>query len=115
MTTQTIPKTTFIELAELVEPVPMVPPLLSSPLKVSQTSPFLYQNADRSTDAKQARDLISVLRESKQNIDPRLSEMARFSGGGGGGRGRGGWRGRGGGGGHHGGTFGYKGYPGHTY
>lgn len=55
-------------------------------------------------DAKQARDLVSILTESKQNIDPKLSEMARYSGGGGGGRGhgggRGGWRGgRGGGGG----------------
>jgi hypothetical protein len=48
-------------------------------------------------DAKQARDLIGVLRESNQKIDPRLMEMARFGGGGGGGRGRyGGGRGRGG-------------------
>jgi ATP-dependent RNA helicase DDX5/DBP2 len=45
-------------------------------------------------DAKQARDLVNVLIESKQKIDPRLEEMARFSGGGGG-RGRGGWGGRG--------------------
>ncbi|KAL8243694.1 hypothetical protein R6Q59_009952 [Mikania micrantha] len=53
-------------------------------------------------NAKQARDLVGILTESKQNIDPRLSEMARYGGGGGGhGRGgRGGWRGgRGGGGG----------------
>jgi ATP-dependent RNA helicase DDX5/DBP2 len=52
-------------------------------------------------DAKQARDLVSVLSESKQNIDPRLAEMARYGGGGGGGRGgwgRGGRGGRGGGG-----------------
>jgi ATP-dependent RNA helicase DDX5/DBP2 len=48
-------------------------------------------------DAKQARDLVSVLTESKQAVDPRLLEMARFSGGGGGGRGYGGGRGRGGG------------------
>jgi ATP-dependent RNA helicase DDX5/DBP2 len=47
-------------------------------------------------DSKQARDLIGVLQESKQKIDPRLMEMARFGGGGGGGRGFGG-RGRGGG------------------
>lgn len=54
-------------------------------------------------NAKQARDLISILTEAKQTIDPRLAEMARYSGGGGGGRGyggRGGYRGgRGGGGG----------------
>lgn len=47
-------------------------------------------------DSKQARDLVGVLSESKQQIDPRLSEMARYSGGGGGGRWHGG-RGRGGG------------------
>jgi ATP-dependent RNA helicase DDX5/DBP2 len=53
-------------------------------------------------NAKQARDLLSILQEAKQNIDPRLAEMGRYSGGGGGGRGygRGGYRGgRGGGGG----------------
>jgi ATP-dependent RNA helicase DDX5/DBP2 len=45
---------------------------------------------------KQARDLVNVLQEAKQQIDPRLAEMARF--GGGGGRGYGGYgRGRGGG------------------
>ncbi|KAL1589624.1 ATP-dependent RNA helicase dbp2 [Cladosporium halotolerans] len=53
-------------------------------------------------NAKQARDLVNVLREAKQQIDPRLAEMVRYGGGGGGGRGRGGrWgggRGRGGGG-----------------
>ena len=49
-------------------------------------------------DAKQARDLVNVLTESKQPIDRRLVEMARYSGGGsGGGRGYGGGRGRGGG------------------
>ncbi len=49
-------------------------------------------------DQKQARELVNVLQEAKQQIDPRLAEMARF-GGGGGGRGYGGWgRGRGGGG-----------------
>lgn len=47
-------------------------------------------------DAKQARDLVNVLSESKQPIDPRLMEMARYGGGGGGGRGRG-YGGRGGG------------------
>jgi ATP-dependent RNA helicase DDX5/DBP2 len=56
-------------------------------------------------DAKQARDLIAVLVESKQKIDPRLQEMARY-GGGGGGRSFGGGRGRGGGrGGGHGGGY----------
>lgn len=58
-----------------------------------------YQNADSSLDQKQARDLLHVLKEANQQIDPRLSEMARFGGGGGGGgRGFGGGRGgRGGG------------------
>ncbi|KAJ5666909.1 ATP-dependent RNA helicase dbp2 [Penicillium macrosclerotiorum] len=48
-------------------------------------------------NAKQARDLVTILTEAKQQIDPRLAEMVRYSGGGGGGRwggrGRGGWRG----------------------
>lgn len=49
-----------------------------------------------SPDQKQARDLVNVLQEAKQQIDPRLVEMTRY--GGGGGRGYGGWgRGRGGG------------------
>ncbi|KAJ9652661.1 ATP-dependent RNA helicase dbp2 [Neophaeococcomyces mojaviensis] len=51
-------------------------------------------------NAKQARDLIGILQEAKQQIDPRLAEMGRYSGGGGGGSryGRGGHRGgRGGG------------------
>lgn len=47
-------------------------------------------------DQKQARDLVNVLQEAKQQIDPRLAEMTRY-GGGGGGRGYGGYRGRGGG------------------
>jgi len=53
-------------------------------------------------NAKQARDLLSILQEAKQNIDPRLAEMGRYSGGGGGGRGygRGGHRGGGRGGGY---------------
>jgi ATP-dependent RNA helicase DDX5/DBP2 len=49
-------------------------------------------------DSKQARDLVSILVESKQQIDPRLQEMARYGGGGGGGGRWGGGRGRGGGG-----------------
>lgn len=48
-------------------------------------------------NSKQARDLVNILRESKQEIDPRLAEMVRYGGGGGGGRGWGGGRGRGGG------------------
>ncbi|KAG9246360.1 ATP-dependent RNA helicase dbp2 [Calycina marina] len=51
---------------------------------------------------KQARDLVAVLTEAKQQIDPRLIEMTRY-GGGGGGRYGGGGRGRGGYGGGRGG------------
>lgn len=50
--------------------------------------------ANPNVDSKQARDLVSVLQEAKQQIDPRLAEMTRY-GGGGGGR-FGGYRGRGG-------------------
>lgn len=56
-------------------------------------------------NAKQARDLVNVLQEAKQHVDPRLGEMARYSGGGGSSR-YGGYRGRGGGGG---GGGGYRG------
>ncbi|KAI9826120.1 MAG: ATP-dependent RNA helicase dbp2 [Thelocarpon impressellum] len=57
-------------------------------------------------NSKQARDLVAVLTESKQQIDPRLAEMARY-GGGGGGMGRFGGGGRGGrGGGRGGGGYG---------
>jgi ATP-dependent RNA helicase DDX5/DBP2 len=60
-------------------------------------------------NSKQARDLVSVLQEAKQQIDPRLHEMTRYGGGGGGrfggrGFGRGGHRGHGGGGGGGGGA-----------
>lgn len=59
----------------------------------SLASPDLTNN---SPDQKQARDLVNVLQEAKQQIDPRLAEMVRY--GGGGGRGYGGYgRGRGGG------------------
>lgn len=52
----------------------------------------------RILDAKQARDLVNILTESKQDVPSGLMEMARFNGGGGGGgRGYGGGRGRGGG------------------
>lgn len=56
--------------------------------------------------------MVTILTEAKQQVDPRLAEMVRYSGGGGGGRwggGRGGWggrgRGRGGGGGGRGGGY----------
>ncbi|KAK9476670.1 P-loop containing nucleoside triphosphate hydrolase protein [Lipomyces japonicus] len=49
-----------------------------------------------SENSKQARDLLTILTEANQEIDPKLAEMAHFRGGGGGGW-RGG-RGRGGGG-----------------
>ena len=55
-----------------------------------------YDANDGNADSKQARDLVNILRESKQEIDPRLAEMVRYGGGGGGGRGWGGGRGRGG-------------------
>jgi ATP-dependent RNA helicase DDX5/DBP2 len=48
-----------------------------------------------SDNSKQARELINVLREANQVVDPKLAEMARYSSGGGysrygyGGRGRG--------------------------
>jgi ATP-dependent RNA helicase DDX5/DBP2 len=48
-------------------------------------------------NSKQARDLVGVLQEAKQHIDPRLAEMVRYGGGGGNNR-YGGYRGRGGGG-----------------
>ncbi|KAI8148162.1 P-loop containing nucleoside triphosphate hydrolase protein [Fennellomyces sp. T-0311] len=62
-------------------------------------SAFTFFTAD---NARQARDLVSILRETSQTIDPRLQLMADTSGGGGGGgrggrRGGGGYRGRGGG------------------
>lgn len=46
-------------------------------------------------DAKQARDLVTILREAKQQIDPALADMVRHSGGGGHSRYGGGGRGRG--------------------
>ncbi|KAI0392305.1 Rapamycin-insensitive companion of mTOR, N-term-domain-containing protein [Xylariaceae sp. FL0594] len=57
-------------------------------------------------NSKQARDLVGILQEAKQQIDPRLAEMVRYGGGGGGrygGRGYGGRGGGGRGGGHRGG------------
>ena len=103
MTIRTIRKIIFIVLVVQLVLVRRVPPSPSSPQIVS---PQLYHHnctviLTLRLDAKQARDLVNILQESKQQIDPRLSEMGRYSGGGGGGRwgGRGGGRGRGGGGG----------------
>jgi ATP-dependent RNA helicase DDX5/DBP2 len=53
-----------------------------------------------SDSAKQARELVNVLREANQFVDPRLAEMARYSSGGGNSR-YGGYRGRGRGGGNY--------------
>jgi uncharacterized membrane protein YgcG len=100
MTTRTIPKTTFTVLVELVVLVRRVLPLPSLPLKVRFCLIYTtVSQADRFLDSKQARDLVSVLTEAKQQIDPRLHEMARYGGGGGGGGRWGGGRGRGRGGG----------------
>ncbi|KAJ3725902.1 P-loop containing nucleoside triphosphate hydrolase protein [Lentinula raphanica] len=56
-------------------------------------------------NAKQARELVAILKEAKANIPPQLEEMTMFSGGGGRSRygGGGGRGGRGGGGGYRGG------------
>jgi len=102
MTTPTIRRIISIVLAELVVLAPTALPSLSSPLTVSYLG-FLHQaivfmlTDPFSADAKQARDLVSVLQEAKQQIDPRLAEMARYGGGGGGGGRYGNYRGRGGG------------------
>lgn len=90
--------------AVLVVLVPRAPPSHSSPLTVCIFHGLRHQYLTfRFTDSKQARDLVTILTEAKQQIDPRLAEMVRYSGGGGGrwggGRGRGGWSGRGRGGG----------------
>ncbi|KAJ4487901.1 P-loop containing nucleoside triphosphate hydrolase protein, partial [Lentinula aciculospora] len=64
-------------------------------------------------NAKQARELVGILKEAKANIPPQLEEMTMFGGGGGRGRGRGGGGGGGGrwggGGGGGGGDNGYGG------
>lgn len=63
------------------------------PPNTFEAEPSLTQDID----SKQARDLVNVLTEAKQQIDPKLAEMARYGGGGGGrfggGRGWGGGRG----------------------
>ncbi|KAI8898559.1 P-loop containing nucleoside triphosphate hydrolase protein, partial [Globomyces pollinis-pini] len=55
-----------------------------------------------SDNFKQARDLVKILDEAKQVVEPKLREIARASGGGGAGGGRGGGRGGYGGGGGYG-------------
>lgn len=79
----------------------------------SQYYPFSPSktHANPDIDSKQARDLVNVLREAKQQIDPKLEEMSRYGGGGGGGRGYGG-RGGGRGGRGRGGYGGGGGYSG---
>ncbi|KAK9767840.1 ATP-dependent RNA helicase dbp2 [Basidiobolus ranarum] len=62
-------------------------------------------------NAKQAKDLVGILQEAKQEVDPKLLEMARFGGGKGGNRRFGGGGGRGGRGGGRGG-YGGGGYGG---
>ena len=91
----------FTELAGLVVPVPKELPLPYLPLIVSSCGSTLIVALCLLVvaDAKQARDLVAILTESKQQIDPRLAEMARYGGGGGGGGGGWGGRGRGRGGG----------------
>jgi hypothetical protein len=98
MTTRTTPRTTFIVLVVPVVLVLWVLPLPFSLLRV-RISPFVVERSSANiiTDSKQARDLVQILTESKQQIDPRLHEMARYGGGGGGGGRWGGGRGRGGG------------------
>jgi hypothetical protein len=100
----TIPITrriTSIVLVELVVLVPRALPLRCLLLTVSPGSfyPNMSISTNSSPDSKQARDLVGVLQEAKQQIDPRLHEMTRYGGGGGGryggrGYGRGGHRGR---------------------
>jgi len=41
---------------------------------------LLQPFANKLADQKQARDLVAVLTEAKQQIDPRLSEMTRYGG-----------------------------------
>src|SRR5579859_5431163 len=99
MTTRTTRRTMFIASAGLDVRDGAARPSPSLPLTVGTLwgeGHFTRQDADIVADAKQARDLVAVLSESKQQIDPRLAEMARYSGGGGNrsyGGGRGGGRG----------------------
>lgn len=97
----------FTVLVVQVVLVRLVPPLPSLPQRVSNRTSLLNDNANALIDSKQARDLVQILTESKQQIDPRLHEMCRYGGGGGGGR-WGGGRGRGRGG-HGGGRGGWTG------
>jgi hypothetical protein len=100
MITLTTRRTTFTESAGLPAEAKRVPLLPCSPLIVRHLLLCLLNTTNSSIDQKQARDLVNVLREAKQQIDPRLEEMTRYGGGGGGGRyggyrgGRGGGRGK---------------------
>ena len=87
-----------VVLARPALPSPSSPPRVSLPPHLS-----VFSHANMTADSKQARDLVQILTESKQQIDPRLHEMCRYGGGGGGGR-WGGGRGRGGGRGGRGGS-----------
>jgi hypothetical protein len=96
MTTRTTRRITFIALVVPVVLVPWVLPLPCSLLRVCISLSVVYMtSANITTDSKQARDLVQILTESKQQIDPRLHEMARYGGGGGGGGRWGGGRGGG--------------------
>jgi len=91
-----------VVLARLEQPSPCLPLTvchhLPSPLSPVALKALRGKLTPNPTDAKQARDLVNVLQEAKQHIDPKLQEMVRYGGGGGGGRyGGGGYRGRGGG------------------
>ena len=99
MTTRTIRRIISTVLVVPVVPEQREPPLPFSQLTVCSPPSIIRVFLTVSTDQKQARDLVSVLTEAKQQIDPRLAEMTRYGGGGGGGRyGGGGYRGgRGGG------------------
>ena len=103
MTTRTTQRTTCIALAVQVVLAVKAPPSHCLLLTVSCSGYYccISTSANQATDSKQARDLVQILKEANQAIDPRLAEMVRYSGGGGG-RGWGGHRGgrgRGGGGG----------------
>ena len=97
MTTRITRRITFIASAELDVRARTAQPSPSLPLTVCIYAPLIFLDVPltQSSDAKQARDLVGVLSESKQQIDPRLAEMARYSGGGGGNRSYGGGRGGG--------------------
>lgn len=86
--------------------------LFTTDSESTHTTLILRNSTNILADSKQARELVGILSEAKQNVDPRLAEMARYGGGGGGGgRGWGGGRGRGGGRGGRGGWTGSNNAP----